>query len=225
MKILLIEDDLTLNKLVAKALRRMKYSVEQAFNGDQAWELYLTNEYHLIILDLNLPYISGIDILKMIRNSDRKTKILVLSARSSIEDKILGFDNGATDYLTKPFDILELAARISNLLSWKFEHDENELILGKLILNKKNKLFYYDSLVLDLTRKEYSILEYLIMNKEKYSSSEEIILQVWENESAMFSNTFKFHIYQLRKKLSLVSLGKVNILSKRNQGYKIIVNK
>lgn len=224
MKVLLVEDDLTLNNLITKCLRKMKYFVEQAYDGEEGFDKYLTNCYDIIILDLNLPYLNGLDLLKKIRKSDKRIKILILTARSSIEDKVMGFNLGATDYLTKPFDLLELEVRINNLLRWKGEQEEEYLNLGKLVLNQQNNSFYYGDHIIGLTRKEFGILEYLMLNKEKYSTAEEIIKQVWEDDASMFSNSFKFHIYQLRKKVESVTESQIQIVSKRNFGYQLFLS-
>lgn len=222
MKVLLVEDDITLNNLITKALKRMKYFVEQAYDGESGLDKYLTNNYDIIILDLNLPYLNGIDLLKKIRETDNRIKVLILTARSAVEDKIKSFNLGATDYLTKPFDILELEVRINNLLRWKFEQEVERLNIGKFVLDQQNKSFYYRNHIMDLTRKEFGILEYLMLNKDKYSTAEEIIKQVWEDDISLFSNSFKFHICQLRKKLEIVTEGQIQIVNKRNFGYQLL---
>ncbi|WP_407281400.1 response regulator transcription factor [Lactococcus formosensis] len=224
MKLLLIEDDLTLNQLTTKALKKMKFSVDQAYNGEEGWEMYLENTYDVIVLDLNLPYLSGLDLLKKIRIDDVQTKVLILSANSSIEDKLLGFNLGATDYLTKPFDILELGVRIDNLLRWKFQQQSPEISLANLILNQTEKMFYFEDTSLSLTRKEYGILEYLMKNLTTYVTPEEIIEHVWESDAALFSNAFKYHVHQLRKKLYHYCNDKIIIKSKRGYGYNLQEN-
>lgn len=224
MKLLLIEDDLTLNQLTTKALKKMKFSVDQAYNGEEGWEMYLENTYDVIVLDLNLPYLSGLDLLKKIRIDDVQTKVLILSANSSIEDKLLGFNLGATDYLTKPFDILELGVRIDNLLRWKFQQQPPEISLANLTLNQTEKMFYFEDTSLSLTRKEYGILEYLMKNLTTYVTPEEIIEHVWESDAALFSNAFKYHVHQLRKKLYHYCNDKIIIKSKRGYGYNLQEN-
>lgn len=224
MKLLLIEDDLTLNQLTTKALKKMKFSVDQAYNGEEGWEMYLENTYDVIVLDLNLPYLSGLDLLKKIRIDDVQTKVLILSANSSIEDKLLGFNLGATDYLTKPFDILELGVRIDNLLRWKFQQQSPEISLANLTLNQTEKMFYFEDTSLSLTRKEYGILEYLMKNLTTYVTPEEIIEHVWESDAALFSNAFKYHVHQLRKKLYHYCNDKIIIKSKRGYGYNLQEN-
>ena len=196
----------------------MKFSVDQAYNGEEGWEMYLENTYDVIVLDLNLPYLSGLDLLKKIRIDDVQTKVLILSANSSIEDKLLGFNLGATDYLTKPFDILELGVRIDNLLRWKFQQQSPEISLANLTLNQTEKMFYFEDTSLSLTRKEYGILEYLMKNLTTYVTPEEIIEHVWESDAALFSNAFKYHVHQLRKKLYHYCNDKIIIKSKRGYG-------
>ena len=202
----------------------MKFSVDQAYNGEEGWEMYLENTYDVIVLDLNLPYLSGLDLLKKIRIDDVQTKVLILSANSSIEDKLLGFNLGATDYLTKPFDILELGVRIDNLLRWKFQQQSPEISLANLTLNQTEKMFYFEDTSLSLTRKEYGILEYLMKNLTTYVTPEEIIEHVWESDAALFSNAFKYHVHQLRKKLYHYCNDKIIIKSKRGYGYNLQEN-
>lgn len=218
MKILLIEDDLTLNKLITKALKGMKFSVDQAYDGEEGWQKYLNNTYDIIVLDLNLPYISGIDILKKIRSQDDATKILILSANSTVDDKIMGFNLGATDYLTKPFDILELGVRLDNLLRWQFKHELPKLDFGELRLDLTKKQFYLKGELIPLTRKEYGILEYLMKHLYTYVSAEEIIEHVWETDDSLFSNALKYHISQIRKKLTILTMLALSLIVNETLG-------
>ena len=221
MKILLIEDDLTLNKLITKALKRMKYTVEQAYDGQEGLNKYRMGKYDVIVLDLNLPYLDGMELLTIVRENDRSTKILILSARSTIDDKITGFEAGATDYLTKPFDILELELRINNLLRWNVNKFEITYDVGNLTFNRTSKEFLYDGNPISLTRKEYGILEQLTLEYPSYVSSERLISRVWEGDEAFFSNSLKFHIHSLRKKIATSTDNSIIINSKRGFGYSI----
>lgn len=223
MKLLLVEDNLKLQKVICKGLERCKYSVDTAENGEDALECYLINEYDLVILDLNLPLIDGIDVLKKIRKKDREIKIIVLSARVSVEDKVLGINLGANDYLTKPFDFFELEARIRSLLGRQFYQTDTKLICQNLVLDMQKKEVRIDNSEVHLTRIEYGILEYIMFRHPKVISAEEIIEHVWYGEVNSFSNSFKIHLHALRKKLSLADRENKKFVSTiRGIGYKMI---
>lgn len=168
---------------------------------EEALYLYDINSYDLIILDLNLPKIDGIEVLKRIRQEDSQIKILILSARSEISDRILGLNQGANDYLVKPFDFDELVARINNLLRQTFIQTPSVLSAGNVSVNLLSKSASLFQSPLLLTNKEYGILEYLMVNKGRVIEQSELIEHVWESESALFSNSLKFHLHSLRKKM------------------------
>lgn len=217
MKVLLVEDEKTLSSIISKGLRKLSYAVDSAFDGQEALDFFYINNYDLIILDINIPKLDGFEVLKRIRNTDNHIKIIILSAKNMVEDKVLGLDLGANDYLEKPFDFLELEARIRNLLRWEFVKIENVIYIGSLKIDTIKKQVYIDSKEIILTNKEYAILEYLGLNKDRFILAEEIIEHVWESDFDLFSNTFKFHIHSLKKKLNKDGIIK-NI---RGKGYTI----
>ncbi|MDR0924531.1 MAG: response regulator transcription factor [Hungatella sp.] len=219
MKILLAEDEKLLSSAIAKGLKKVGYAVDQTYDGEEALEYLEINKYDLLILDLNMPKVDGITVLKTLRGTDIELKVLILSARSEIEDKVQGLDCGANDYLAKPFDFEELTARIRNLLRWSFTYKESLLICGGLELDMLGKAVSVDSLPINLTNKEYSILEYLMFHIGKVISAEEIIEHVWDSEVDLFSNSFKYHMHSLKKKLS--AGGGDCIKNIRGQGYVI----
>ncbi len=219
MKILLAEDEKLLSSAIAKGLKKVGYAVDQTYDGEEALEYLEINKYDLLILDLNMPKVDGITVLKTLRGTDTELKVLILSARSEIEDKVLGLDCGANDYLSKPFDFEELTARIRNLLRWSFTYKESLLICGGLELDMLGKAVSVDSLPINLTNKEYSILEYLLFHIGKVISAEEIIEHVWDSEVDLFSNSFKYHMHSLKKKL--LAGGGDCIKNIRGQGYVI----
>ncbi len=219
MKILLAEDEKLLSSAIAKGLKKLGYAVDQTYDGEEALEYLEINKYDLLILDLNMPKADGITVLKTLRGTDTELKVLILSARSEIEDKVMGLDCGANDYLSKPFDFEELTARIRNLLRWSFTYKESLLICGGLELDMLGKAVSVDSLPINLTNKEYSILEYLMFHMGKVISAEEIIEHVWDSEVDLFSNSFKYHMHSLKKKLS--AGGGDCIKNIRGQGYVI----
>lgn len=223
MKLLLVEDEKLLSKLLFKGLKKLNYTIDCAFDGEEALKLYDINSYDLIILDINLPKIDGMQVLHKIRENDSQIKVLILSAKNTVDDKIKGLDSGSNDYLTKPFDFNELEARIRNLLRQKFSTIEVNLHCGDINLDTANKCVYYGQELINLTKKEYSILEYLMFNSNKILSAEDIIEHVWDSEADLFSNSFKFHIHSLRKKLENISGNNNYIINIRGQGYKISV--
>lgn len=218
MRILLVEDEKTLSDMIAKGLRNTGYAVDTVYDGEDALFQYEVNEYDLIILDLNLPKVDGLDVLRKIREMDSEIKILILSARTKIGDRILGLDEGANDYLIKPFDFGELAARIRGLLRRKFVQAPPILHLNDLRVDTKAKKVMIADTVIVLTRKEYGILEYLLLHKNSVISAEELTEHVWDSEFDPFSNTFRYHIHSLKKKLSMVS-GTEYIKTVYGQGY------
>ena len=212
MKLLLVEDEAMLSKSVSKGLRLLGYAIDCAFDGEEALELYALNEYDLMILDLNLPKLDGIEVLKRIREKDQDFRILILSARNSLEDKINGLDSG------KPFDFMELEARIRNLLRRNFKTDSRFLLCGRLRLDTGERQAQYAGQTVVLTRKEYALLEYLFSRLGETVSAEELIEHAWDSETDLFSNSFRFHIHSLRKKLEAAGAGEY-IVTKRGQGY------
>lgn len=215
MKILLVEDEELLSNVITKGLKKLGFAVDQVYDGEAALYLYDVNNYDLIILDLNLPVIDGMDVLGRIRKNDFKTKILILSARSEIMDRVTGLNQGANDYLVKPFEFDELVARIHNLIRQTFIQTPSKLSVSNLTIDLLAKTVAINNVFLSLTNKEYAILEYLILNQGKVISQSELIEHVWDSEADPFSNSLKFHLYSLKKKL-----GQENIISNiRGQGY------
>lgn len=218
MKILLVEDEEMLSAIIAKGLRKVGYAVDTVFDGEEALEYYEIYEYDIIILDLNIPKIDGLNVLRTIRKKDTDQKILILSARTKVDERILGLDEGANDYLIKPFDFGELEARIKNLLRRNFSGTPTTIKLDNFIIDINAKKVICGNEVLNLTRKEYSIFEYLIINKNKVVSAEQLVEHIWDSEFNPFSNTLRYHIHTLKKKLSDFSNEEV-IKTIRGQGY------
>lgn len=221
MKILVVEDEALLAKVIAKGLRKSGYAVDCAADGEAALDMYGQNDYDLILLDLNLPKIDGIQVLRRIRQKDKNMRILILSARTAVEDKIEGLDSGCNDYLTKPFDFGELDARIRSLLRRRFIQEDTNLFCGELRMDVSGRQAFAGEQPLPLTKKEYGILEYLLIHKGKVVSAEELIEHVWDSEADLFSNAFKFQIHSLKKKLEGAGLSGQYIINLRGQGYKI----
>lgn len=216
MKLLLVEDEYRLASVVQKGLKKSGFAVDTAYDGESALELIGINEYDLVILDLNLPKVDGFTVLHEIRKISNTIKVLILSSRNHVKDKVQGLDLGANDYLEKPFDFLELVARIRNLLRWEFVLENSVVSFGTIDINLSTQSVTKDGIPVLLTKKEYSILEYLVKNRTRYISAEEIIEHVWESDVDLFSNSFKFHISSLKKKLSTENI----IVTVRGKGYR-----
>lgn len=220
MKLLLVEDEALLSKTVAKGLRILGYSVDCAYDGEEALDLYELNQYDLMILDLNLPKLDGMEVLRRIRRQDEAFRVLILSARNTLDDKVNGLDEGSNDYLTKPFEFKELEARIRGLLRRNFTTRNTVLECGLLKLDTAKKLVWCGGKEVELTRKEYSLLEYLFFQKGNVTGAEELIEHAWDSEADPFSNSFRFHIHSLRKKLDTAG-AKDYIVTQRGKGYRL----
>lgn len=201
MKILIVEDEKILNNTINKSLKDAGYEVESAFDGFDAMEMIEIEAYDLIVLDLNLPNMDGMEILKNLRKEDVETKVLILSARSQIQDKVEGLDAGANDFLQKPFHLDELKARVRSLTRRNFIQNNTELSFDKIKFDSKNRTIFIDDKELKLTRKEAGILEYLLLNQGRPVSQEELIDHVWDSSVDLLSNSIRVHISALRKKL------------------------
>ena len=218
MRLLLIEDEPTLRESVAKKLRRSGYEMDDCGDGETALELLAAERYDLVLLDLNLPKVNGMTVLRTLRKTDLETPVLILSARSEISDKVEGLDAGANDYLTKPFHLEELEARIRSLTRRRFTQNNVVLNCGKVAFDTKARVAVADGQELSLTRKEIGILEYLLLNQGRPVSQEELLDHVWDNSVDNFSNSIRVHISALRKKLR-AALGYDPIRNRIGEGY------
>ncbi|MBB6673698.1 response regulator transcription factor [Cohnella nanjingensis] len=221
MKILVVEDEMSMQKALCNGLRKYGYAVDPANDGELALELIEINPYDAVVLDLNLPKIDGIEVLKEIRKTKWELKVLILSARAEVEDKITGLDIGANDYISKPFHFKELEARIRALLRRQFIQKETVPSHGDVKIDTAFKCVFVNEQKVELTRKEYAILEYLFMNKDRIVSSEELIEHIWNSEADLFSNSIKVHINSLKKKLAEYIGNKELIKNTRGVGYSL----
>ena len=218
MHILVVEDERALCDTIVRSLRRQAYSVDFCYNGNKALELIDVERYDLILLDLNLPGTDGMTVLRTLRETDHETRVLILSARSEVADKVEGLDAGANDYLAKPFHLAELEARIRSLTRRQFTQNDVVLSCGDLAFDTKARTASVAGQALTLTRKETGILEYLLLNKGRPVSQEELIDHVWDNSVDNFSNSIRVHISSLRKKLR-AALGCDPIRNRIGEGY------
>ncbi|ODJ47789.1 DNA-binding response regulator [Brochothrix thermosphacta] len=221
MKLLVVEDDSDLRSALVEGLRHSGYAVDEAENGEDALFQYETENYDLMILDLNLPERDGFSVLEKIREADLEFKVLILSARNQAEDKVRGLDVGANDYLTKPFDFIELEARIRNLLRRQFIQEKTDLEVAGIKMSIDKNQVLVNETELKLTKKEFSILRYLLMTPSKVVSQEELISHVWDSHANQFSSSIRVHIASLRKKLK-EQLGYDVIGTKVGVGYYLV---
>ena len=219
MKILVVEDDLSTQKAIRNGLVKYGYAVDTASDGEDALTLFEINIYDAVVLDLNLPKVDGIDVLRAIRKANQELGVLILSARCEVEDKISGLDTGANDYMAKPFHFRELEARLRALTRRKFIQSDVILTHGILRMDTTRKSVCGGNEKIDLTKKEYGILEYLMLRKNQPVSSEELIEHIWDSEVDLFSNSCKVHINTLKKKLSPYLSEVENIQNIRGIGY------
>ena len=220
MKVLIIEDEYNLADVIKERLEKEKLTVDIVEDGEEGYYYASTNTYDLIILDVMLPNMSGFQILDKLRTDNINSKIIMLTARSTIEDKLNGLENGADDYLTKPFHMDELVARVN--IQLKRNSNNNNLSFGDLVLNtttlkvtctKTNE-------VVELIKKEFQLLEYFINNPNQVLSKEQIYDRVWGIENEIESNNLEAYLSFIRKKLRAIE-SKVVIKSVRGMGYKI----
>ena len=221
MRLLIVEDEKELCDTIAKSLYAAGYEVDTCYNGDDALDYVLAEDYDLIVLDLNLPGRDGMDILRELRQTNDETKVIILSARSQIADKVEGLDAGANDYMEKPFHLQELEARIRSLTRRKFVQKDVCLHCGAIRFDTKEREAYAKETLLPLTRKESGILEYLLLNQGRPVSQEELIEHVWDASVDSFSGSVRVHMSSLRKKMKVV-LGYDPILNKVGEGYKLV---
>lgn len=219
MRILLAEDEVSLSKALKVILERNNYSVDQVYDGEEALSFLSADNYDCLILDLMMPKVDGITVLKTMRKEGDMLPVIILTAKSEVDDKVLGLDSGANDYLTKPFNSRELLARIRAITRSK-ENNEGDSILkmGNTILMRDTFILKTDSGETRLQSKEFQILELLMQNKNKLISTERLMEKIWGFDSEAEINVVWVYISNLRKKL--VSLdSNVEIKATRNAGY------
>ena len=201
MRLLVVEDEKKLNELITKKLEKEYYGVDSCFDGEEAVRYVEGTEYDVIILDIMLPKLNGFGVIKKIRAKKNKVPILLLTARDNIDDKVKGLDYGADDYLVKPFIFEELMARIRVLLRRNSGNADNIVTIANLKVDLDAKTVFRDDLLIKLSGREYSILEYLIRNKGKILPRERIEDHIWNYEYEGGTNVIDVYIRYLRKKI------------------------
>ena len=221
MRILIVEDEESLAELVANRLKKEKYTVDIANDGEEGLYNALEDLYDLIILDIMLPNVNGIDILKEIKKNNIKSKVIMLTAKSELEDKLLGFSEGANDYIPKPFHIDEVVARVNAQLRTE-KVKNNNLEFGDLILDLKTSdiINKNNNEKINIINKEFQLLEYFMNNPNQVLSKEMIYDKVWGLDNDSISNNLEAYLSFIRKKLKLIN-SNVQIKALRNLGYKL----
>ena len=225
MRILVVEDEFNLADMIAIKLRKEKYNVDVSLDGEDGLDNDLSDVYDLVILDIMLPKINGIEILKEIRNNNIDTKVIMLTAKSSLDDKLIGFENGANDYITKPFHMEELIARV-NVQLRNNEKNINKDILkfGDIELNVRTSTItcIKNNESINISYKELMILEYLMNNSNQIISKEQIYDKIWGIDNYFESNNLEAYLSFVRKKLKIID-SDVTIKAIRGMGYKLEV--
>jgi DNA-binding response OmpR family regulator len=201
MRLLVIEDEPDLADGLARGLRHQGYAIDVAYDGLQGWELANANEYDLLILDLNLPAMDGLEVCRRVRAAHPALLILMLTARSGLDERVAGLDLGADDYLVKPFHFAELVARIRALLRRDMRVRAPLLQAKDLKLDPLGRVAWLGNRRLELTGKEFSILEYLMRHQGEVVSQEALLEHVWDMQANPLTNTVRVHINSLRRKL------------------------
>lgn len=202
MRLLLVEDDESLGDAVQTGLTQFGYIVEWLKDGETAKSVLKTDSFELIILDLSLPKLSGMRLLQTIRNDQNATPVIILTARDSIQDRIKGLDNGADDYLTKPFDLNELVARIRALIRRSQGRADTVLQYGNVTLDPAAHTVMVDQELINVPRREFALLQKLLENNGQVLSREQLMQSIYSWDEDVDSNALEVHIHNLRKKLN-----------------------
>lgn len=216
MRVLIAEDDSFLAKAIILALQKNGYSVEHAASGTEADILISRNKYDLLVLDLGLPKLDGIEVLRNLRARGQTVPVLVLTVRDSIQEKVKGLDSGANDYLTKPFDLAELEARIRALVRKEQWNNKAEITVGPLTYNTVSKNAVLNNESLELTPRELAVLEILLQNIGRIVTRERLCDYLRDLDGDLSDNAIQIIMHRLRKKLSM---GKLSLRTIRGVGY------
>ncbi len=222
MRILVVEDEETIAEVVATKLRAEKYQVDISYDGEDGLYKALTDIYDLIILDIMLPKKDGMEVLKELKDNKIKAKVIMLTAKSSLDDKLKGFSEGAVDYVTKPFHVEELIARVNVWLRNKDNKEKDVIEYKDLLLDIRTSTLTCTSTneSINISYREFLLLEYLMNNKEQIVSKEQIYDKVWGLDNDYESNNLEAYLSFLRKKIKIIG-SSVSIKAVRNLGYKM----
>jgi two-component system, OmpR family, response regulator len=222
MRILIVEDEHKIANALKQGLEQERFIVDVAYDGESGYDLAISESYDLIILDRLLPGMDGIEICKKLREAKNHTRILILTAKGQLADKVDGLDSGADDYLTKPFAFEELLSRIKALIRRPEKISDLVLKIDDLILDRNNFTVKRDNKIIQLSAKEFSLLEYLMRNPNKTIKKEQIISHVWDYDADILPNTLEVFIGYLRNKIEKPFTSKKRLIHTiRGFGYKI----
>jgi len=219
MRILLIEDSLALAKAITIALQQSGYAVDHTADGEEGFFMASEHDYDAAVVDIMLPSMNGLNILKNLRKNGSKIKILLLTAKDTIQDKVRGLNEGADDYLIKPFAMDELLARIAVMCRRQYDQASPSIFIGSLEIDTKQKQAKYEGRDLGLRTREYNLLEYLSLRKGELVSRTEIEEHIYDELAAPMSNVVDSAIYSLRKTLGKCGDSSPEIETRRGQGY------
>jgi two-component system response regulator PhoP len=220
MRLLLIEDEPQLRESLYQYLKRTDYSVDTADNGRDGLFLGIEHPYDIAVIDIGLPEVNGIDVIKQLRNQSKSFPILILTARDNWQDKVEGLEAGADDYLVKPFHNEELRARLNALTRRSKGHASPELRFESMTINTASKTVFIDDAAIKLTQYEYNTLEYISLNHPRVISKTELTEHIYDQDFDLDSNVIEVLVGRLRKKLDPKSLLKP-ITTLRGQGYQL----
>lgn len=223
MRLLIIEDTVELSNMMKEGLEQLGFQVDVAYSGKEGEEKAFITPYDCVLLDLNLPDKDGIDILKFLRDSEVSIPVVIITARDQIEEKTLGLDQGADDYITKPFEIAELRARIQAVIR-RYHGRSNPLItLGCLQIHPAARKGLVNGQEVMLSSKEFDILEYIALRHPAVVSAEEIVEHIYNEDFDPFSSVLRVHLTRLRKKLKEAAQHDV-LITIRGKGYYLCVD-
>jgi DNA-binding response OmpR family regulator len=218
-RLLLVEDEPLTIRMLAKGLREHAYAVDVACTGRDARQQAADNEYDLVILDLGLPDVDGLELCRQLREAGTMASILILTARDAVGSRIAGLDNGADDYLLKPFDLGELLARLRALVRRGTRAPVvDKLHVGALVLDTRAQQAFYNDSALPLTTREYALLEYMVRHAGRVITRADIAERVWDSSYDPFSNVIDVYVSRLRTKLAATG-GRDVIRTRRGAGY------
>lgn len=220
MKLLYAEDERSLSEAVADILIYHKYIVDAVYNGQDAFDYALSGDYDGIILDIMMPKMDGIEVLSALRKNGCRTPILLLTAKTQVDDRIRGLDAGADDYLPKPFDMGELLARVRAMLRRREDFHPDLLSFGDLTLNIQSGTLSCGNTDFVLPKQEYRLMEQLMINHKIFLSTEDLLTRAWGYDAETDINSVWLYISYLRKRLKAMG-STVEIASRRNIGYRL----
>jgi DNA-binding response OmpR family regulator len=220
--VLIVEDEKSLANEIALFLKSENFLCDLAFTGNEASEKIAVNLYDFVLLDLGLPDYNGLDLIKEARKAGSEASFIIITARGAVEDKVRGLDFGADDYLAKPFALIELLSRINAVARRKFNIPSQDIILGDFVMQVQSRKLFCNGQEVELTKKEYDLLQYLVLNHDKVLTRQQLYEHIWGNilDDQYDSNFIDVHIKNVRKKLN-VHASSPWLETSRGVGYRV----